>query len=152
MNQDWSLLGLAPDGGCPAAALLLTPVVSYTTISPLPAVHQCTAWAVSFCGPLPMDYSTPGVTRHLAIWSADFPQPGSCRIAVIRPTWNSIIPSFDPRVNINPRRQVTYTGMPADCPNQPPVMGGKKSITSLSLHTVFIPSGSAITSTWLSPI
>jgi hypothetical protein len=30
------LLGLAPDGGCLAAVLLQTPVVSYTTFSPLP--------------------------------------------------------------------------------------------------------------------
>lgn len=33
-----SLLGLAPDGGCPAAALLRTLVVFYTTISPMPTV------------------------------------------------------------------------------------------------------------------
>src|SRR3989337_1037423 len=33
-----SLLGLAPDGGCPAAALLRTLVVFYTTISPVPAI------------------------------------------------------------------------------------------------------------------
>jgi len=36
-RQTSSLLGLAPNGGCLAAALLQTPVVSYTTISPLPA-------------------------------------------------------------------------------------------------------------------
>jgi len=30
------LLDLAPGGGCLAAALLHTPVVSYTAISPLP--------------------------------------------------------------------------------------------------------------------
>ncbi len=30
------LLGLAPDGGCLAVALLRAPVVSYTTFSPLP--------------------------------------------------------------------------------------------------------------------
>ena len=35
-RQTSSLLGLAPAGGYLAAALLRTPVVSYTTISPLP--------------------------------------------------------------------------------------------------------------------
>ena len=40
------LLGFAPTGGYLAAALLQTPVVSYTTISPLPLR------AVVFCGPI----------------------------------------------------------------------------------------------------
>jgi hypothetical protein len=29
--------------------------------------------------PDPVDFSTPGVTRHLALWSADFPRPGKAR-------------------------------------------------------------------------
>jgi len=72
-----SLFGLAPDEGCLAAALLPSPVVSYTTISPLP-------WAVAFL-PFPLAVSflwpdlagcpAPGVTRHRALWSADFPRP-----------------------------------------------------------------------------
>lgn len=45
-----SLLGLAPGGGCLAAALLRSPVVSYTAISPLLSVHEETK-AVRFCGP-----------------------------------------------------------------------------------------------------
>ena len=43
------LLGLAPDGGYLAAVLLRTPVVSYTTFSPLlPHLEK----AVCFCGPI----------------------------------------------------------------------------------------------------
>ncbi len=38
-RQALSLLGLAPVGGCLAAALLRTPVVSYTAVSPLPRLH-----------------------------------------------------------------------------------------------------------------
>lgn len=37
---------LAPERGCPANALLQFPVVSYTTISPLPRKAVC------FCGPI----------------------------------------------------------------------------------------------------
>jgi len=40
------LFNLAPERGCPANALLRFPVVSYTTISPLPR------GAVCFCGPI----------------------------------------------------------------------------------------------------
>ena len=40
------LLGLAPDGGCLRRTLLNTPVVSYTTFSPL------LRSAVCFCGPI----------------------------------------------------------------------------------------------------
>lgn len=38
------LLGLAPGGGCLAAALLTTPVVSYTTLSPLPE-NRAVTWS-----------------------------------------------------------------------------------------------------------
>ena len=44
-----SLFGLAPDGGYLAAALLRTPVVSYTAVSPLRPGRD----AVCFCGPIP---------------------------------------------------------------------------------------------------
>ena len=53
------LLGLAPTGGCLAAALLPTPVVSYTTFSPLPQLQpsipfqeQGAIVADCFCGPI----------------------------------------------------------------------------------------------------
>jgi hypothetical protein len=63
------LLGLAPDGGYQAAALLRTPVVSYTTFSPLPLARR-----YLFLWPDPAGCPTPGVTRHRALWSADFPR------------------------------------------------------------------------------
>ena len=50
------LLGLAPDGGCPAAALLRTPVVSYTTISPLPLAGRFVSVARSGRLPRPGRY------------------------------------------------------------------------------------------------
>jgi hypothetical protein len=63
------LLGLAPDGGYQAAALLRTPVVSYTTFSPLPLTRR-----FIFLWPDPAGRPAPGVTRHRALWSADFPR------------------------------------------------------------------------------
>ena len=65
------LLGLAPDGGYPAAVLPRTPVVSYTTFSPLPLARRSI-----FCGPFPASCPAPDVIRHLALRSADFPRPG----------------------------------------------------------------------------
>ena len=53
------------------SALLPAPVVSYTTFSPWP-VPTC-GRAVVFCGPV-RRLPCPGVTRHPAHWSADFPQ------------------------------------------------------------------------------
>ena len=61
-------------------ALLPAPVVSYTTFSPLPGpepqvLGTCdpVAPAVVFCGPL-RGFPRPGVARHRALWSADFPR------------------------------------------------------------------------------
>lgn len=70
-----SLLGLAPGGGCPAAALLRTPVVSYATISPLPTLQpqSCRAGGL-FLWPDPASYLAPGFPRRRALWSADFPR------------------------------------------------------------------------------
>ncbi|GAP07803.1 hypothetical protein ATHL_02691 [Anaerolinea thermolimosa] len=45
--KGWSLLGLAPGGGCLAGALLRSPVVSYTTISPLPHPRRYVSVALS---------------------------------------------------------------------------------------------------------
>lgn len=63
------LFDLTPDRGCPADALLRAPVVSYTTISPL-----LNCFSGLFLWPDPVSYLTPGITRHPALWSADFPQ------------------------------------------------------------------------------
>ena len=61
--------------------LLAAPVVSYTTFSPLP--HE---GAVIFCGPV-RGLPRPGVTRHPALGSADFPQgPLERGSAIARPT------------------------------------------------------------------
>jgi hypothetical protein len=57
-DESLFLLGLAPDGGCPAAALLRTPVVSYTTISPLPLARRFVSVARSGRFPRPGRYPT----------------------------------------------------------------------------------------------
>ncbi len=44
-----------------------TPVVSYTTFSPL------LLKAVCLCGPDPKAYALPGITWHPALWCTDFP-------------------------------------------------------------------------------
>jgi hypothetical protein len=75
------LLGLAPGGGCLAAAIagraggLLRHLFTLT-----PAC----AGAVCFCGPV-RGSPRPGVARHRALWSADFPQPAE-PAAIARPT------------------------------------------------------------------
>ena len=72
------LLGLAPDGGCLAAAV--------TCRAGGPLHHLFTlAWltepsAVCFCGPIP-ELPRPGVTRHHARWSPDFPRPANWQSA-----------------------------------------------------------------------
>jgi len=72
------LLDLAPGGGCLAAALLQTPVVSYTAISPLPSEQvsrgkNCSSGGL-FLWPDPTGCPVPGVTRRHALRSADFPR------------------------------------------------------------------------------
>jgi hypothetical protein len=112
-----SCLALLPVGVTWPPALLSAPVVSYTTFSPLPELPGVEGkpyfdtlqkqplllmakQAVVFCGPFPGS-PRPGVTRHCALWSADFPQtvftvcdrPAS-------PTVNTIIPSHSITVNL----------------------------------------------------
>jgi len=43
-SSSTSLLGLAPGGGYPDAHITAAPVVSYTTISPLPGSQQVWSW------------------------------------------------------------------------------------------------------------
>ena len=64
-----SCLALLRVGVAWPPALLPAPVVSYTTVSPLPA----RAPAVCLCGPVP-GFPRPGVARHPALRSADFPR------------------------------------------------------------------------------
>ncbi len=84
------LLDLAPGGGCLAAALLQTPVVSCTTISPLPSPQLSQGRVENkggiFLWPDPISYPIPGVTRHHALWSADFPRRNRSCDAVTRST------------------------------------------------------------------
>src|SRR3990172_3837371 len=75
------LLGLAPGGGCLAAGIaagaggLLHHLFILTEGSTAPASGM-------FLWPDPAGCPTPGVTRHGALWSADFPRP---RVAEPRP-------------------------------------------------------------------
>ncbi len=62
-------LALLPLGVAWPPSLLGTPVVSYTTFSPLPESGGMSLW------PDPAGYPAPGVTRQSALWSADFPRP-----------------------------------------------------------------------------
>lgn len=77
-----SLLDLAPNGGCPAAALLHTPVVSYTTFSPLP---RKAGWYISVArsGRLPR----PGYYPALRSMEYGLSSMRTGRTAIPRPTW-----------------------------------------------------------------
>src|SRR3989304_6693850 len=75
------LLGLAPGGGCLAAGIaagaggLLHHLFILTEGSTAPTSGM-------FLWPDPAGCPTPGITRHRALWSADFPRP---RVAEPRP-------------------------------------------------------------------
>jgi len=67
--------------------LLPTPVVSCTTFSPL---HPTRRWVCGlFLWPYPSGCPVPGVTRHLTLWSADFPR-WHMATAVIRSAWGHL--------------------------------------------------------------
>jgi hypothetical protein len=74
-NSPFTLLGLAPGGVCLAnditatAGGLLHRRFTLTGIEPgsMPAIHLSVALAVGS--------PRPAVSRHRALWSADFPQP-----------------------------------------------------------------------------
>ncbi len=101
--QTLSLLGLAPDGGYLAAALLPAPVVSYTAISPLPAnrarfnrrylsvalFRQVTGCAQgAFTGPRPGCYPA-SCPVECGLSSAR-----KNRTAITRPAWDFILLCF----------------------------------------------------------
>ncbi len=103
VQPGWFLFGLAPGGGCLAAALLRTPVVSYTTISPLPSPQSAPIGRERgsggiFLWPDPAPYGTPGVTRRLALRSADFPRSQRDR-DLLTNLGSCIIPGLKPSVN-----------------------------------------------------
>ena len=62
-----SLFGLAPSGVYPAISVTRNAVRSYRTISPLPQRGGIFSVALS------VGLRRPGVTRHFALWSPDFP-------------------------------------------------------------------------------
>ncbi len=44
-----------------------------------------------FLWPDPAGCPAPGVTRHLALWSADFPRLRQSEAAISRPTWGKVM-------------------------------------------------------------
>ena len=70
-----SLFGLAPSGVYPAVSVTRNAVRSYRTFSPLPAKA-----GGLFSVALSVGLRRPGVTRHFALWSPDFPptRVGDC--------------------------------------------------------------------------
>jgi hypothetical protein len=73
-----TLFGLAPGGVYHASPVTRAPVRSYRTVSPLPAPALADAGGL-FSVALSLGSPPPGVTRHPALWSSDFPPPGrSC--------------------------------------------------------------------------
>ena len=75
------LLGLAPGGGCLAAAIAgRAGGLLHHRFTLTPAC----AGAVCFCGPV-RGSPRPGITRRRALWSADFPRPAE-PAAIARPT------------------------------------------------------------------
>ena len=78
------LFGLAPGGVCRATSVTSGPVRSYRTLSPLPVRLARTLAAIGglLSAALSVVLRRPGVTRHPALWSSDFP-PGSRRTPAI---------------------------------------------------------------------
>jgi len=89
-----SCLALLRVGVAWPPALLPAPVVSYTTFSPLPARTP----AVCLCGPVP-GFPRPGVARHPALRSADFPRRANPPRSPGQPAAESIIPAGQGVVN-----------------------------------------------------
>jgi hypothetical protein len=108
-----SCLALLQVGVAWPPTLLPAPVVSYTTFSPLPE-SQSTTWSRQgglrcirlsggcFLWPF-RGLPRPGVTRHLALWSADFPRTcgayPACPRSPGRPFLNQIISGLRDPVN-----------------------------------------------------
>ncbi len=67
------LRGLAPDGVCRAARVAADAVGSYPAISPLPSARRMARDGGFFSVALSSAFPPPGVIRHRALWSSDFP-------------------------------------------------------------------------------
>jgi hypothetical protein len=72
-----SLLGLAPGGACHATDVAAGAVRSYRTVSTLP-VPPAGAIGGLLSVALSVASRRPGVTRHPALWSSDFPRRARC--------------------------------------------------------------------------
>ena len=68
-----SLFGLAPCGVLPATRVTTSAVRSYRTFSPLPTFALWATAGGMFSVPLSFELPRPGVTRHTALRSSDFP-------------------------------------------------------------------------------
>src|SRR5262249_4326004 len=81
------LLGLAPGGVFPAAAVAGGAVRSYRTVSPLPpARHTGDGLAVYFLWHFPWGRPRRALPGTVPPWSPDFPLPARWRKAAIRPS------------------------------------------------------------------
>jgi hypothetical protein len=81
------LLGLAPGGVFPAAAVAGSAVRSYRTISPLPPRRRTGEGpAVYFLWHFPWGRPRRGLPGTVPPWSPDFPLPAQPRRAAIRPS------------------------------------------------------------------
>jgi hypothetical protein len=67
------LCGLAPNGVCLAVRVTAGAVGSYSAISPLPSGRREASDGGFFSVALSSALPPPGVTRHRALWSSDFP-------------------------------------------------------------------------------
>ena len=95
------LLDLAPNGGYLAVALLPTPVVSYTTISPLPFSGRY--FSVALFRQVSPPRVLPGVVLYGGRTFLNMPK----HPAIIRPTWDPLIlMAYCHIVNVNPDRAI----------------------------------------------
>ncbi len=84
------LFDLAPDGVCRARTVTDPAVGSYSTLSPSPLKKSGSLLSVALSSKFP----PPGVTRHLALWSPDFP-PGRAKIHTSRRPSDPLIRDLD---------------------------------------------------------
>src|SRR5215471_17297389 len=80
------LLGLAPGGVFPAAAVAGGAVRSYRTVSPLPPAGDAGELAVYFLWHFPWGRPRRALPGTAPPWSPDFPLPAQPRRAAIRPS------------------------------------------------------------------
>ena len=87
-KRDPPLFGLAPCGVCPATAIAGGAVRSYRTFSPLPAcLRKRAVYFLLHWPSLCLEAQIPGVTRHTALRSPDFPPPPwqATEAAIVQP-------------------------------------------------------------------